>query len=315
MKHSLYVSETFVCVTFNSSGSGNVSLLNDQISWMNEVKLSVLYETVKVSQVRSLKWLQIKGEVPRLCQSASRLNPEPWTKRKGDEEQDEGGYLVSRGTLLPSTQLSCSGTLSGGVVCSSAGDWPATGAGLPVGGVSCRVEFRDWPAWWEEPRDWLRAVMDGCWRWGGGTGGRVEPWWLDSCSVEIRREVWLEGLFSCRFITLSELAYFWLTPTWGCLACWHPTRWEKGASWWRLWEKQNLVIKDCLNNSERSQIRREGADPFLVSSDPNLTTDCKIKTSASWKWGQNLSVAPSWVAAVRAINPAPHVPPDGMYAN
>lgn len=96
-------------------------------------------------------------------------------------------YLVSRGTLLPSTQLSCSGTLSGGVVCSSAGDWPATGAGLPVGGVSCRVEFSDWPAWCVELSDWLRAVMEGCWRWGGGTGGRVEPWWLDSCSAGNRR--------------------------------------------------------------------------------------------------------------------------------
>lgn len=62
--------------------------------------------------------------------------PVPVLKRK---------CLVSRGTLLPSTQLSCSGTLSGGVVCSSAGDWPATGAWLPVGGVSCLVEFRDWP--------------------------------------------------------------------------------------------------------------------------------------------------------------------------
>lgn len=85
-------------------------------------------------------------------------------------------YLVSRGTLLPSTQLSCSGTLSGGVACSSAGDWPATGAGLPVGGVSCRVELNDWPAWWAELSEWLSAVMEGCWRWGGGTGGRAAPW-------------------------------------------------------------------------------------------------------------------------------------------
>lgn len=91
------------------------------------------------------------------------------------ETMRESVYLVSSGTLLPSTQLSCSGTLSGGVVCSSAGDWPATGAGLPVGGVSCRVEFSDWPAWCVEPRDWLRAVIDGCWRCGGGTGGSVGP--------------------------------------------------------------------------------------------------------------------------------------------
>lgn len=91
-------------------------------------------------------------------------------------KKKEAGYLVSRGTLLPSTQLSCSGTLSGGVACSSAGDWPATGAGLPVGGVSCRVELSDWPAWWAELSEWLSAVMEGCWRWGGGTGGRAAPW-------------------------------------------------------------------------------------------------------------------------------------------
>lgn len=71
-------------------------------------------------------------------------------------------YLVSRGTLLPSTQLSCSGTLSGGVVCRSVGDWPATRAGLPVEGVRCGSEFRDWPTRSLEPMDWVRAVIDGC---------------------------------------------------------------------------------------------------------------------------------------------------------
>lgn len=98
----------------------------------------------------------------------------------------KGYYLVSRGTLLLSTQLSCSGTLSGGVVCSSPGDWPATSAGFPVGGVSVRVEWRDWPAWSVEPSDWLSAVTDGGWRCGGGSGGSVEAWWLDCCSVNIK---------------------------------------------------------------------------------------------------------------------------------
>ena len=80
------------------------------------------------------------------------------------ERSGGGQYLVSRGTLLPSTQLSCSGALSGGVVCSSAGDWPAVGAGLPVGGARCREELRVWPAWCAVLREWLRAVTEGCWR-------------------------------------------------------------------------------------------------------------------------------------------------------
>lgn len=156
-------------------------------------------------------------------------------KNRSPKQKIKRVYLVSRGTLLPSTQLSCSGTLSGGVVCSSAGDWPATGAGLPVGGVSCRVEFRDWPAWCVEPRDWLRAVIEGCWRWGGGTGGRVEPWWLDSCSVNKRREAWLEGCLSfyC-FITLelvkmtTELADFpTVTLFWLVTLHEHLTGWAK----------------------------------------------------------------------------------------
>lgn len=114
----------------------------------------------------------------------------------------KSSYLVSRGTLLPSTKLSCSGTLSGGVVCSSAGDWPATGAVLPEEGVNCRDEFRVCPAWCVEPRAWLRAVTEGCWRWGGGTGGRLGPWWLDDCSVNSRKD-WFRTVGSQKYSNTS----------------------------------------------------------------------------------------------------------------
>lgn len=81
-------------------------------------------------------------------------------------------YLLSSGTLLPRTQLSCSWTDSG-VVCSSAGS-AAGGAGLWF--LLFVREFL------------LREVMDGwCWAacclWGGGSGCRVDwPWLLAGCS-------------------------------------------------------------------------------------------------------------------------------------
>lgn len=139
------------------------------------------------------------------CDNAERLQVNCGTKTSEVRRLKKTVYLVSRGTLLPSTQLSCSGTLSGGVVCSSAGDWPATGAGLPVGGVSCLVEFRDWPVWCVALRAWLRAVTEGCWRWGGGTGGRLELWWLDGCSVNNRREN-NSSLHTCKSVALTLVA-------------------------------------------------------------------------------------------------------------
>lgn len=83
-------------------------------------------------------------------------------------------HLLSSGTLLPRTQLSCSWTDSG-VVCSSAGK-AAGGAGLWF--LLLVREFL------------LREVMDGwCWAgcclWGGGKGCRVGwPWLFAGCSVK-----------------------------------------------------------------------------------------------------------------------------------
>lgn len=86
--------------------------------------------------------------------------------------------LLSSGTLLPRTQLSCSGTDSG-VVCSSAGR-AAGGAGLTF--LRLLREL------------WFSAVTDGCCLCGGGTGGSVEwPcwWWLDGCSAETNTGNWV----------------------------------------------------------------------------------------------------------------------------
>lgn len=113
--------------------------------------------------------------------------------------EDKGKiYLVSRGTLLPSTQLSCSGTLSGDVVCTSTGSWQATEAGLPVTGGSCWGEFSDWLTWCVEPWAWFRAVTEGCLWW--GIGHKTDPWWLDSCSVNRRKSSGLIFLTQTRDI-------------------------------------------------------------------------------------------------------------------
>ncbi len=86
--------------------------------------------------------------------------------------------LLSSGTLLPRTQLSCSGTDSG-VVCSSAGR-AAGGAGLTF-----LRQLREL---------WFSAVTDGCCLCRGGTGGSVDCpcWcWLDGCSVERIKQSWV----------------------------------------------------------------------------------------------------------------------------
>ena len=81
-------------------------------------------------------------------------------------------HLLSSGTLLPRTQLSCSWTDSG-VVCSSAGK-AAGGAGLWF--LLLVREFL------------FREVMDGCCcaggcLWEGGKGCRVDwPWLFAGCS-------------------------------------------------------------------------------------------------------------------------------------
>ena len=87
-------------------------------------------------------------------------------------------YLLSSGTLLPRTQLSCSWTDSG-VVCSSAGK-AAGGAGLWF--LLLVREFL------------LREVMDGgccaeCCLWEGGKGCRVDwPWLFAGCSEKKKKK-------------------------------------------------------------------------------------------------------------------------------
>ena len=114
------------------------------------------------------------------------------------------GYLVSRGTLLPSTQLSCSGTLSGGVVCSSAGDWPATGAELPVGGLICRDEFRVCPAWCVEPEIGGELLL----RPAGGEGVAQEAGWSrDDWIVALQTEGkhgWRVSFLLCIYCILTD---------------------------------------------------------------------------------------------------------------
>lgn len=76
-------------------------------------------------------------------------------------------HLLSRATLLPRTQLSCSWTHSA-VLCKSAAR-PAVGGGLGLLWLASELRLSD--------------VMDGCCLCGGGAGGRGGgPGWLDRWS-------------------------------------------------------------------------------------------------------------------------------------
>lgn len=148
------------------------SLLSDQHILFTEQHLTLLTLYFSSFFLPTNTYINIDGNVSMLTIATSVI----WAN----------DYLVSRGTLLPSTQLSCSGTLSGGVVCTSTGSWPATEAGLPVAGGIGWGEFSDWLTWSVEPRAWFRAVIEGCWWW--GAGHKIDPWWLDSCSVNRRKQ-------------------------------------------------------------------------------------------------------------------------------
>lgn len=81
-------------------------------------------------------------------------------------------HLLSRATLLPRTQLSCSWTHSA-VLCKSAAR-PAVGGGLGLLWLASELRLRD--------------VMDGCCLCGGGAGGRGGgPCWLDRWSPEAKQ--------------------------------------------------------------------------------------------------------------------------------
>lgn len=115
--------------------------------------------------------------------------PVPWVilMSKWFEDFKHRHYLLSSGTLLPRTQLSCSWTDSG-VVCSSAGK-AAGGAGLWF--LLLVREFL------------LREVIDGwCWAecclWEGGKGCRVGcPWWFAGCSAEKEKQRNTRYIFPC----------------------------------------------------------------------------------------------------------------------
>lgn len=81
-------------------------------------------------------------------------------------------HLLSRATLLPRTQLSCSWTHSA-VLCKSAAR-PAVGGGLGLLWLASELRLSD--------------VMDGCCLCGGGAGGRGGgPGWLDKWSPAKRQ--------------------------------------------------------------------------------------------------------------------------------
>lgn len=86
-------------------------------------------------------------------------------------------HLLSRATLLPRTQLSCSWTHSA-VLCKSAAR-PAVGGGLGLLWLASELRLRD--------------VMDGCVLCGGGAGGRGGgPCWADRWSpAERGRNLWV----------------------------------------------------------------------------------------------------------------------------
>lgn len=109
-------------------------------------------------------------------------------------------YLLSSGTLLPRTQLSCSWTDSG-VVCSSAGK-AAGGAGLWF--LLLVREFL------------LREVMDGwccaeCCLWEGGKGCRVDwPWLFAGCSgKKKKKERKTHHICVCVYTYLHTLSISW----------------------------------------------------------------------------------------------------------
>lgn len=116
-------------------------------------------------------------------------------KIEQSESVTDTSYLLSSGTLLPRTQLSCSWTDSG-VVCSSAGK-AAGGAGLWF--LLFVREFL------------LREVMDGwccaeCCLWEGGKGCRVDwPWLFAGCS-EKRKETFI---CICTFTDIHTYAHYY----------------------------------------------------------------------------------------------------------